>query len=59
MWRVYNEPLKVQIIKLDGSGGTSIFTDELEVTQFNTNRSHKNWLKRRAAKRRTRGDLDY
>ena len=59
VWRVYNEPPMVQIIELNGSGGMSIFKDELEATQRNTNRSCKNWLKRRAAKRRAIGYLKY
>ena len=54
--RVYINPSQVHVIKLDGSGGRIIFTDELEETQLNSTRARRNWCKRRGAKRRARGE---
>ena len=60
VWHIYNEPPQVQIVEPNSSGGTSIiFTEELEETQFNTNQARKNWVRRRAAKRRARGEFNY
>ena len=52
---IYNKPPKVYVIKLDGSGGDNIFTDELEETQLNTKRACKNWCKHRGVRRRSKG----